>query len=221
MPFSISSLYCAIYRTVGVAIASAILLMHTPAAEAAEKVVVRYGILRQSLSVAELTDFAEKGEMSRKVERYLDMTKSDPAEIRQILTKPIDISSSTVSTALNNPLGDRMLDELGRMIQTPENEGNRDALRTAVIQSTAKDNKASILEIIQNYPADEIHLDAKRIIKTYNTLAKFQKPVEGILNNLGPIRELLQKQGINLPDFLKWKSPKYLGIAESKDDFWL
>lgn len=208
MPSSTSSLHRTIYRTVGVAIASAIVLVHTPAAEAAEKVVVRYGILRQSLSVAELTNFAEKGEMSRKVQRYLDMTKSDPAEIRQILTKPIDISSGTVSTALNNPLGDRMLDELGLMIQTPENEGNRDALRTAVIQSTAKDNKVSILEIIQNYPSDEIHLDAKRIIKTYNTLAKFQKPVEGILNNLGPIRELLQKQGINLPDFLKWKSTK-------------
>lgn len=194
-----------LYRTVGVAIASALLLMHTPAAEAADKVVVRYGILRQSLSVAELTNFAEKGEMSRKVERYLNMTKSDPAEIRQILTKPIDVSGSTVSTALNNPLGDRMLDELGRMIQTPENEdkANRDALRAAMVQSAAKDNQVSILEIIQNYPADEIHLDAKRIIKTYNTLAKYQKPIEGILNNLGPIRELLQKQGINLPDFLK------------------
>jgi hypothetical protein len=198
MPFLTSR-----YRTVGVAIASVILLMQIPAAEAAEKVVVRYGILRQSLSVAELTNFAEKGETSRKVERYLEMTKSDPTEIRQILTKPIDISNSTVSTALNNPLGDRMLDELGRMIQTPDNKGNRDALRTAMIQSTAKDNKVSILEIIQNYPADEIHLDAKRIIKTYNTLAKFQKPIEGVLNNMGPIRDLLQKQGINLPDFLK------------------
>lgn len=205
MPFSMSSLYRTAYRTVGVAIASAVLLMHTPAAEAAEKVVVRYGILRQSLSVAELVNFAEKGEMSRKVERYLNMSKSDPAEIRQVLTKPIDISGGTVSTALNNPLGDRMLDELGRMIQTPENEGkgNRDALRTAVVQSAAKDNQVSILEIIQNYPADEIHLDAKRIIKTYNTLAKYQKPIEGILNTLGPVRELLQKQGINLPDFLK------------------
>ncbi|MBM0740585.1 alpha/beta hydrolase [Phormidium sp. CLA17] len=199
MPFLTSSLY----RTMGVAIAGAILLMHTPAAEAADKVVVRYGIFRQSLSVEELTTFAEKGEMSRKVERYLDMAKSDPAEIRQVLTKPIDINYGTVNTALNNPLGNRMLDELGRMIQTPDNEGNRDALRTAVSQSAAKDNKVSILEIIQNYPSDEIHLDAKRIIKTYNTLAKYQKPIEGVLNNVEPIRELLKKQGINLPNFLK------------------
>jgi hypothetical protein len=200
-----SFLTSSLYRIVGAAIASAVLLAHTPAAEAADKVVVRYGILRQSLSVAELVNFAEKGEMSRKVERYLNMTKSDPAEIRQVLTKPIDINSGTISTALNNPLGDRMLDELGRMIQTPENEGkgNRDALRTAMVQSASKDNQVSILEIIQNYPADEIHLDAKRIIKTYNTLAKYQKPLEGLLNNLGPVRDLLQKQGINLPDFLK------------------
>jgi hypothetical protein len=186
-----------------VAIASAVLLLNVSSAQAADKVVVRYGILRQSLSVAELTAFAEKGEMSRKVERYLNMSKSDPAEIRQILTKPITISAGTLTTALNNPLGDRMLDELGLMIQTPKNEGNRDALRTAVTQSATKDNQISILEIIQNYPADEIHLDAKRIIKTYNTLAKYQKPIEGILNNLGPLRDLLQKQGINLPDFLK------------------
>jgi hypothetical protein len=190
-------------HVLGGAIAGASLLLSASPGQAAEEVVFRYGILRQRLSVVELTKFAETGEMSPVVSRYLKRTNSDPANIRQILTQPIDVDHNTLKVALNNPLADLMMDELGKMIQTPDDRGNQEALRAALDTSTAVDNKVTVLEVIQNYPADEIHLDVKRAIKTYNRLSKLQKPLQEALGQLGPLRQILKNQGINIPDFLK------------------
>lgn len=174
-----------------------------PQAQAANEIVFRYGILRQRLSVVELAKFAESGEQSPVLERYLRRTNSNPEEVRQVLNQSVDVSKGTLNTGLNNALGNLLLDELGKMIQTPDDQGNRDALRTALIDSATPDNKLTILEVIQNYPADEIHLDVKRAISTYNRLAQYQQPVQNILQRVGPIRQILKEQGINLPNFLK------------------
>ncbi len=53
------------------AIASATVMALSPQAQAADEIVFRYGILRQRLSVVELTKFAETGEKSPVLERYL------------------------------------------------------------------------------------------------------------------------------------------------------
>lgn len=185
------------------AIGAASILTIVPQANAAQEIVFRYGILRQRLSVVELAKFAETGEKSPVLNRYLERTNSNPEEVRQVLTRPVAISPSTLDKGLNNPVANLLLDELGKMIQTPDDEGNREALRTALIASSEKDNQLSIVEVIQNYPTDEIHLDVKRAIKTYNRISQYQKPVQEALEKAGPLRDLLQKQGINVPDFLK------------------
>ncbi len=193
-----------ILQWVGVwAIATASLMAIVPQAHAANEIVFRYGILRQRLSVVELTKFAETGEQSPVLERYLRRTNSKPEEIRQALNQSVAMTPTTLDKGLNNTVGNLLLDELGKMIQTPDDQNNREALRTALIDSTAKDNKLTILEVIQNYPAEEIHLDVMRAVKTYNRLARYQQPVQNILEKVGPLRQILKDQGINLPDFLK------------------
>lgn len=187
-----------------IATATSFLLL-APPGQAANEVVFRYGIFRRRLAVAELTDFAKTGEESRVLKKYLQMTNSDSESIRQILNRPVDMDRNTLSTALNNPAANLLLDELGHIIQTPNNEikENREALRESVLTSASKDNQFTLLEVIQNYPDEEIHLDVKRAIKTYNTISKFQKPAEGVAGQINQVRQILKDRGINLPDFLK------------------
>jgi hypothetical protein len=193
-----------VIKRIGIgAIVLASLLAIAPQAHAAEEIVFRYGILRQRLSVVELAKFAETGEQSPVLSRYLRRTNSDPEEVRRILTQSVDVSSGTLDRGLNNVLGNMLLDELGKMIQTPNDEGNREALRDALIASASTDNKLTILEVLQNYPAEEIHLDVKRAIRTYNRLAQFQKPAQNAIERIGPLREVLKERGINLPEFLR------------------
>lgn len=191
-------------QAVSLAIATlSVLLIAPQQAQAAEEVVFRYGIFRQRLAVPELTDFAETGETSRVLGRYLKKANSDPESVRQVLNQPIDINRNLLDTALNNPAADKLLDELGKMIQTPNDNGNREALRTALLRSTEKDNQLTLLEVIQNYPTDEIHLDVKRAIKTYNQLAEYQEPLRQAIEKASEVRRILENQGITLPKFLK------------------
>ena len=185
------------------AIAALGLWVSTPQAHAAEEIVFRYGIIRQRLSVVELTKFAESGEQSPVLERYLERTNSNPDEIRQVLNRPLAINRGTLDKALNTVVGDLLLDELGKMIQTPNDEGNQAALKSSLLASAEQDNQVTILELIRNYPTEEIHLDVMRAVKTYERLARYQKPLQEALKNSGSIREMLQKQGITIPDFLK------------------
>jgi len=137
------------------------------------------------------------------VERYLNRTNSNPEEIRELLNRPVNIERRLLDRGLNNVAGNMLLDELGKMIQTPDDEGNREALRTALLESTSGDNQLTILEVIQNYPTEEIHLDVKRAIRTYDRIAKYQGSVQEALQKAGSLRQILKDQGISLPDFLK------------------
>jgi Alpha/beta hydrolase of unknown function (DUF1400) len=181
------------------ALAGASILISGSAGQAAEKVVFRYGIIRQSLAVSELTNFAERGEISPVLDRYLQRANADPVEVRRTLNKPLPVSGTTLKSLLNNQAGDRLLDELGKMIQTPDDQGNKDALQTALIKSAESDNNVTILETIQNYPSEEVHLDVKRMIKTYNNLDKVARPAQGVLNQIEPLRDLLRKNGVKVP----------------------
>lgn len=172
-------------------------------AQAANEIVFRYSIIRQRLSVVELTNFAQTGEQSRVLAKYLRRTNSNPAEVRRVLNQPISINQNLLDRGLNNPASNMLLDELGKMIQTPDDEGNREALRAALLASAANDNQITILEVIQNYPTDEIHLDVMRATRTYNRIAGYQQPVQDALQRIGPLRQVLKDQGITLPDFLK------------------
>lgn len=190
-------------RAFSLTIATISVLLLAPKTQAADQVVFRYGIFRQRLAVPELTDFAETGETSPVLGRYLKRANSDPASVRQVLTQPIDINRNLLDQALNNPAADRLLDELGKMIQTPNNNGNREALRTALMRSTEQDNRLTLMEVVQNYPTGEIHLDVKRAIKTYNQLAEYQEPLRQAIDKASEVRRILENQGITLPKFLK------------------
>jgi hypothetical protein len=175
--------------------AIALLLTATPG-QAAQEVVFRYGILRQRLAVSELTDFAQGKETSPVMQRYLNRTNSDPAEVRRILNEPITMDPSLLDRLLKNPAGNLMLNELGQMIQTPDNQENPEALRTALVKSATADNQVTLLETIQNYPTDEIHLDVKRMIRTYS---RVRKPAQEAITQFGNLRDILKKQGITIP----------------------
>jgi hypothetical protein len=66
------------------------------------------------------------------------------------------------------------------------------ALQTALLESTAQDNSLTLLEVIQHYPTDEIHLDVERAIQTYNHLAEYQKPFQKALETIESVRQILE-----------------------------
>ena len=162
-------------------IACSLVIIDNNSALAAEKIVLKYKSFRQSVSVKELTTFAETGEVSPTLNFYLERARQDPQTIRNTLTKQVTASPVVLDRTLNSRVGEFLLDRISQSIHTDFNLANRQALRSALVLSASKDNKVSLIEIIQNYPTQEVYVEGDRLAQTYN---QFSILVEGLQNLL-------------------------------------
>ncbi|MEQ8962844.1 MAG: alpha/beta hydrolase [Coleofasciculus sp. C2-GNP5-27] len=132
-------------------------------ANASESVVLKYRFLRETVSVPELSTFAQTGELSSSLRAYLDMAGKQPEELRTTLTQPIAVNGIMLSRILNTPVGDVMLDQASEVIHTPTNQANRQSLRSALVLSALNDNQITLIEVLENYPTADVHVEGDRL----------------------------------------------------------
>lgn len=161
--------FLSFHRTLDLAIGTSFCLagiFSTSSAFAAEQINFKYQSLRESVSVQELTAFAAAGMASPKLEVYLKLSQVDPQQIRQTLTNEVSISSSALEQYLDSWTGKIVLDEVSQIIRTGPGQASKQALRSAIVLSTTKDNKFSLIEVFQNYPRSQVEIDIDRLIQT-------------------------------------------------------
>ncbi len=152
-------------------IATTGILLYSNDAIAAQSVVFTYGILRESVSVDDLTTFAQTGKASSSLSSFLDETRQNPQTVRNTLTREINVSPVILDRTLNSRIGLYLLDQVGYSIHTSSNQANRQALRSALVLSANGDNKVSLIEVIQKYPTSEVIVDGERLVRSYNQLS--------------------------------------------------
>lgn len=170
------------HRALGLAIGINLCLagIFTSNAIAAEQIIFKYQRLSESLSVKELTTFAMTGKTSPKLEVYLNLLQGDPKKLRQDLTNQVSISPLALNQFLDSWVGKLTLDEASQIIRPRSTQASKQALRSAIALSTAKDNKFSLVEVFQNYPTAQVEVDIDRLIQTdrrINTLSQVAQPV--------------------------------------------
>ncbi|QSJ17245.1 alpha/beta hydrolase [Nostoc sp. UHCC 0702] len=166
-----------------VSVASAcFLLLGTPAL-AAERVILKYNILRQPIQVEELSTFARTGKLSTLLQVTILLAGQDPNIIRQYLTTPIKISPVVLDKVLSSEIGITTLDELNQVIHTRSRQGDRQALRSAFVASASLDEQITLLEILQNYPAAEVEIEADRLESAYRQLRRLQASLPDVIGS--------------------------------------
>ncbi len=135
--------------------------------EAAEKVVLRYSVLQESVSIEELGELSRTGKVSPSLKAYLNMANKDPEELRGWLNKSFQVNPTSLSRVLNSFAGEYVLNQVGQVIHTPSNRANKEALRGAIITSAQKDNAVQLIEILENYPTQELHVNGDRLMEIY------------------------------------------------------
>lgn len=167
--------YCLLFA------ASAGAALYSTAGLTAEKVVLKYGIFQESISVAELSSFAETGKPSPTLAAYMKLANKNPDEVRNALTKQINLSAIVLDRALNNFVGERVLDEVGKTVHTSTDTANRQALRSALVLSASDDGKISLIEAIQKYPTQEVEVEGDRLVDTALKLSDLESSIRKIL----------------------------------------
>lgn len=149
------------------------------AGTAAETVIFHYGLFGESLSVSQLAEFAQTNRVPPALRGYFRLFRQNPKAIRRVLSREVNVDLLTVDRFLNSPTGERILDQLGNVIQTPVGEANRQALRAAIVLS-ARDNRVSLIEVLQNYPTRQLYIDGQAIGRTYRQVTRVTKQIQSL-----------------------------------------
>ncbi|MGK7901498.1 MAG: alpha/beta hydrolase [Hormoscilla sp.] len=160
------------------------ILLSTLPAEPSEQVVMNYQIFQRSVSVSELATFADTGELSHQLEAYMDTAKLDPDNLRRTLTTPVPVDLIFLDRLLNSQMGEAILDRLSLAVHTPSHQADRQALRSALILSASDDGQITLMETIEKYPTQQVHVEGDRLQDAYNQLRRLARPIQGILNIL-------------------------------------
>ncbi|BAU42472.1 hypothetical protein O77CONTIG1_02293 [Leptolyngbya sp. O-77] len=160
----------------------------TAPASAAESVVVNFGPLSRSFSITEFQTLAETGQPSRKLRWYLNTAGVKPSTVQSLLTQDVPLPLEFADQILNSLPGEFGLYQLGQIISPNSQEASLQAMRAAVVLSAADDNRVSMLEILENYPTQELHIDGLGLMRTardvQNLMSGSGGTIEGIARGL-------------------------------------
>ncbi|MBD3880237.1 alpha/beta hydrolase [Phormidium tenue FACHB-886] len=159
----------------------AVMFSSSPTA-AAERVVLKYNVIQRSVAVEDLAKFAETGETSRPLRTYLRMSGEDPQAIRESLTKPVSIDAVMLDRVLNSFAGEAVLSQLSQYVYTRSGEEDEKAMRAAMVLSAREDNEITLLELMQNYPTQEVQVDGNRLGEAYEQILRISEQLEDFLN---------------------------------------
>lgn len=127
---------------------------------AAERIQFFYGPLEPTIGVDDLQHFADTGEVRgsfRLVANRLDTAQLDG--LRSLLNRPFNLDVVTVSELTYFPVGERLLLQLGELVQTDSQQNGFSALRASLILAAADEAGLTIMNLLQQYPLDTLQLN--------------------------------------------------------------
>lgn len=148
--------------------------------QAAERVVVKYSVFQESVPVADLSHLSKTGEASPTLQTYLEMANKKPEEVRDILNYSISVTPDKLNQMLDSFVGKYVLNKAGEVIQHPTGQANNSALRDALISSANTENDIRLIEVLENYPSEEVQINGDRLMELYQQF----KSVAGNIPNL-------------------------------------
>ncbi|PPT05490.1 Hypothetical protein CKA32_003867 [Geitlerinema sp. FC II] len=155
LPLSLSPLFVSLF-----------LSLSSAPLNAAERIGFAIGPIELSVSVTDLEQFSETGEVSDELGFYLKFFNDEErAEFQTFLQKRYEVDPVPVAQFLYSPMGESLLVYLGEMVQTRSRTNGGQSLRAAAILSASDPDGFSVLDVLRNYPSYGLWLNAPRIFE--------------------------------------------------------
>ncbi|BAT53136.1 hypothetical protein NOS3756_20950 [Nostoc sp. NIES-3756] len=132
------------------------------------------------IATADLEVFVNEGKISKNFAFYANRANPEQLKLaRDFLRTKFPLSPTLVSQFTYSPIGEKMLQRFGELIQTQNRQNGFYALRSALILSAASPEGLSLVNILKNYSSPSIRLNFSETVKT-----------------MGQLSELLQKRDV-------------------------
>jgi len=152
----------------------------------AERLKFNYGLLESSIPISSLETYARTGKVDNNLagySHYLD--KKQLAQLRQVLLTPIPLNQIEISQFLYTPIGERLLEKLGKVIQTESHLSGFYAIRAALILSAADQKDFTLLNVLRKFPASAISINLDQslaIAESLQNLVNHTKNAVALIN---------------------------------------
>ncbi|WP_204104111.1 MULTISPECIES: alpha/beta hydrolase [Spirulina sp. CCY15215] len=173
-------------KTIGqscaIGISAGLIFGGMPAA-ATDIINIKYQETEITIPTGFLVNFAQTGELPSEVNSFLENISEDiPSILKNFLTLEIRLSPTFVQDVLGSSIGDFVLLQVNKAVNTGQVDDNLVGLKDAIELSLAGDNRISLLELVQRYPVDTLNLDLSGMQTVYNQVSNFMVQIEPALN---------------------------------------
>ncbi|MBN3907012.1 MAG: alpha/beta hydrolase [Nostoc sp. NMS1] len=137
----------------------------------AERLKFNYGVLERSIPISSLENYAKTGKVDDDLagySKYVD--KKQLTQLRKVLLTRIPLNQVEMSQFLYTPIGERLLQRLGKIIQTESRLSGFYAIRSALILSAADQKDFTLLNILRKFPASSISINLNQTLAIAETL---------------------------------------------------
>jgi predicted dienelactone hydrolase len=158
----------------------------------AERIKFNYGLLESSIPISSLEIYARTGKVDNDLAGYSHyVDKKQLAQLRQVLLTPIPLNQVEVSQFIYTPIGERLLEKLGKVIQTESHLSGFYAIRAALILSAADSKDFTLLNVLRKFPASSISINLNQSLAIAESL---QNLVNQTQNAVAFINQQSQKK---------------------------
>jgi predicted dienelactone hydrolase len=146
---------------------------------AAEKIYLDYGPLQFSLAVESLELYAREGEINSDLADYTRFfTPKQLEDLRTALVTSAEITPLAVAQFLYSPQGERILEQVGQIIQTKAGQPGFYAIRSALILAAAEPEGLTPLNVLKKFPTYGIRINSQRGFKLIEKLSNIVQQTE-------------------------------------------
>lgn len=139
----------------------------------AERIYFSYGPFEESISVNSLETYAKEGKIDSDLAASLrDANAQQLTQLREMLLNRIPLSPLEVSQFLYTPTGERLLQRLGQVIQTPAHLSGFYAIRSALILAAAEPQGLTLLNVLRKFPTQGIRINLTRGLEIVGAVEK-------------------------------------------------
>ncbi|MBD2343057.1 alpha/beta hydrolase [Anabaena subtropica] len=138
--------------------------------QAAETVVVRFGLFAESIPVADLQKAAETGEFPRSLDLFTRrLSEQQRRTLIGALRMRVPLNVVTISRLLNTQIGTTILNDLATAVARKDQAGAK-ALRAGLVLGSTAPQGLSILSFIAAYPSQSLEINLPQAFQVAGSL---------------------------------------------------
>ncbi len=141
----------------------------------AEKIYLSYKAFEFSLSIDALEIYAKQGKIDREFKSYTKLfTPEQLAQLKVGLTTNAGLDPLAISQFLYSYQGEKLLERVGKVIQTKARQSGFYAIRSALILAAADEESGGLtpLNVLKKFPTEAIRIDSERGFQIIENLSK-------------------------------------------------